>query len=108
MQIQAELIVAKRNGCDVIEDIVSRVQQINSSEIPSSIKQNNNMADTDVIMKLTTDTCRTIFARKVLLATGAFTQLRKLLPDDVTPDIDLITQAVVYAELSPDDLDKYR
>ena len=99
-QIQAELLVAKKQGCDAVDDVVSRIETVPS--------RTSDKPPSDVTLKLTTDTGSTFHCRKVLLATGAFTELRKLLPDDVTADVDLVTQSVVYAQLSDADLAAYK
>ena len=92
-QIEAELRIATRYNCDVIRDVVSR------------IKYPDNLKDP---IEVTTDFGNTIYTRKVLLCPGAFVELRRLLPDGVIPNMQLITQSVIFAELTKNDVDKMR
>jgi len=57
------------------------------------------------VLKITTDRGRVVFARKVLLATNAFTEgFRQLLPPGVHLDMQPVSQVVVLAELNHTDL----
>ena len=61
------------------------------------------------LLKVTTDSGRVVFTRKVLLATNAFTEgFRQLLPPGVHLDMVPVSQAVVLAELTPGDLEKLK
>ena len=72
--ITAMHICAEKNGCDIIDDIVRHVT-------PSR--------GTDGYHTIITDKGRSVRARKVLLAAGAFTRCRHLLPPEVQPDVEL-------------------
>ena len=54
-------------------------------------------------MEVSTQHHGTVRGRKVLLATGAFTEFHQLLPDGVVPDASVQTQTVILAEVSEDD-----
>ena len=95
LQIKAELTVARQHGCDVIRDVVSRVVY------PET-------ADDTQPMTVHTDLGNTYQCRKVIVATGSFTTLRQLLPRGFTPDIRFVTQSVIYAELSDNDVTAMR
>ena len=70
---------AEKSGCDIIDDVVKRI-------IPSREVDGYNV--------LITDSGRLFYSRKVLLATGAFTHCRRLLPPDVQPDVTLQAEAI--------------
>lgn len=87
--INAQLSIASRNGCDVIRDIVKTL--------------NKTVTDTGTVMKLITDRGTTYTAKRVLLATGAFTALRQLLGPDMQPDVRLMPLSVAKVEVSEED-----
>ena len=95
-QVEAELTVARRQGCDVIREVVNRIDYPDSD-----IEQ-----ETPLIVH--TDLGNVFYCRKVILATGAFTELRQLMPRGVAPNIRLITQSVIYAEMSNEDVKRMR
>ena len=62
--IQAQQLLARRNGCDVINDVVNRITVLGSGDFQLQTENSET----------------TITARKVLLTTGSFTNARELLP----------------------------
>ena len=94
-QVEAELTVARRQGCDVIREVVNRIDYPDSD------------VDKETLV-VHTDLGNVFYCRKVILATGAFTELRQLLPRGVAPNIRLITQSVIYAEMSDEDVKRMR
>ena len=95
IQVEAELTVALRQGCDVIREVVNRIDYPDSD------------VDKETLV-VHTDLGNVFYCRKVILATGAFTELRQLLPRGVAPNIRLITQSVIYAEMSDEDVKRMR
>ncbi|XP_038069465.1 uncharacterized protein LOC119738630 [Patiria miniata] len=81
--VQAQLLVARRQGCDVMNDVVVHVAQVNQSGS----------------MLVETDSGRHITARKVLLCTGAFTPFMDLLPADRKLDVTVTSDVTVRFEL---------
>ena len=59
-------------------------------------------------MNITCKSGHVIHAKKVLLATGAFTGFRDLLPNGITPDIQLLTRSLIFAEVPSEKLDYFR
>ena len=76
---------AEKSGCDIIDDVVKRI-------IPSREVDGYNV--------LITDSGRLFYSRKVLLATGAFTHCRRLLPPDVQPDVTLQAEAIAMVYIN--------
>ncbi|KAK3096948.1 hypothetical protein FSP39_005057 [Pinctada imbricata] len=93
--VQAQLKVAKQNGCDVMRDVVKEVKR--------RVDRNNKC-----FMEVVTDRGRTISAEKVLLATGAFTTFRDLLGYGPQPDLDLCPLTVAKVEVSEQDAHKIK
>ena len=62
--IQAQQLLARRNGCDVINDVVNRITVLGSGDFQLQTENSET----------------TITAKKVLLTTGSFTNARELLP----------------------------
>lgn len=91
----AQQKLAELRGCRIIRDIVRTIDAVATGS-------------DDGMVKVVTDTGREIFARKVLLATGAFSAFRRILPRNVRPDLTALTQSVIFAELSPKDLARLR
>ncbi|CAH1796506.1 unnamed protein product [Owenia fusiformis] len=93
--IQALQLVAKQNGCDIIDDVVNGVQSI-------------TRANSDTYSEITLSSGQKLFSKKVLLATGAFTAFRNLLPRHPEPNIALISQTVLKVEIDEHDAYKLR
>ncbi len=70
--VAAQKAAALKSGCDVINDIVRRVAQIGSEEFEVEGERSG------VVYR----------GRRVLLATGCFTDCRKLLPEHLSPEIE--------------------
>ncbi|KAI8486572.1 hypothetical protein Bbelb_358070 [Branchiostoma belcheri] len=81
---------ADLQGCDVVDDVVSSV------EAPAgwARRAGANLA-------VRTETGAVIHARRVLLATGAFTTFRRLLPPGLRPDVRLTGQTVALVRPYP-------
>ena len=93
--VKAEQILARRYGCHVVDDVAMSVQKIAK---PDGTTQ----------MEISTEKHGKILARKVVLATGAFTEFRDLLPDGVLPDVSILTNTVILAEMSTKDQHHFR
>lgn len=93
--LTAQLSVAKRKGCDVINDVVSKVQRKVS-------------LDGSYIMEVKTETGKTITARKILLAPGAYTTARHLLPPQIVPDQTLTPLNVSLVEITDSDAQRLK
>jgi len=100
--VKAQQHIARNNGCEIIEDIVKSIHRIDD--------YNDSIGDHErEVMKVKTDSGRIVYARKVLLATNAFTEgFRQLLPPGVHLNMYPVTQAVILVELSSEDLHKLR
>ncbi|KAJ8304174.1 hypothetical protein KUTeg_017757, partial [Tegillarca granosa] len=85
--LTAQLSVAERNGCDIINDVVKHIQR-------------KVGRDGSYIMEVKTETGRTITARKVLLAPGAYTTSRQLLPPQIVPNQTLTPLNVSLVEIT--------
>ncbi|XP_077989465.1 uncharacterized protein LOC144443794 [Glandiceps talaboti] len=94
-QIVAQQTAAHLQGCDIIDDVVDQVTETNQS-------------DGSKCMKAITAKGQVIYARRVLLTTGAFTGFRDLLPHGKELDVALITQTVAFAELTNEDARRLR
>jgi glycine/D-amino acid oxidase-like deaminating enzyme len=92
----AQQTVASRGGCHVIRDTVSDV-----------VEERDGNGEV-LMMRATTEGGLTIRARKVLLATGAFTDFRRLLPPGVNLRLQRRTQSVLFAQLTPTDVERLR
>ena len=92
--MDAALVIALKNGCDVIRDVVSVVFKRESA--------------TGTVMVVQTEGGKTIYAKRVVLATNTFTQTRQLLPDNVQLKFELMPQTVVLAEVDSEDLEKLK
>lgn len=88
--LTAQLSVAERNGCDIINDVVKHIQR-------------KVGRDGSYIMEVKTETGRTITARKVLLAPGAYTTSRQLLPPQIVPNQTLTPLNVSLVEITDSD-----
>lgn len=92
----AEQRAAQSGGCHVIRDVVS--------DVVEDVATGNEAAR----MRIVTDGGLTLRARKVLIATGAFTDFRRLLPPGVRFDLEYLTQSVIFLEMSAEDLERTR
>nr|XP_011442137.2 N-methyl-L-tryptophan oxidase [Crassostrea gigas] len=96
--VKAQIAIAKKNGCQHIQEVVRSVTRVVV----------NTNRDADSVMEVTTDYGRRILARKVLVATGAFTAFRNLLGVEVSPDTKLFPLAVTKVEISEEDAQKIK
>lgn len=96
--VKAQIAIAKKNGCQHIQEVVRSVTRVVV----------NTNRDADSVMEVTTDYGRRILARKVLVATGAFTTFRNLLGVEVSPDTKLFPLAVTKVEISEEDAQKIK
>ena len=86
--------MAQNNGCEVLDDIVNKVEEVHEGGT--------------AVMKVCTEKDKDITSKRVLLCTGAFTAFRQLIPQGLIPNIDLVRQAVIFAELGQGDLKKMK
>ena len=94
--IEAQQTIAKRSGCEIIDDTVSSVRRVIAS-------------DNSYCMQVLTEGSRQILCRKVLLATGAFTTFRDLLPASAGfPDQELTPTSVSLLRVSEADAEQLR
>lgn len=96
--VKAQIAIAKKNGCQHIQEVVRSVTRVVV----------NTNTDAESVMEVTTDSGRRILARKVLVATGAFTAFRNLLGVEVLPDTKLFPLAVTKLEISEEDAQKIK
>lgn len=94
VEIQQKL--AQKDGCVIVR------------EVADSVAKTAGAAPGSTAMKVTTERGKEILAKKVLLATGAFTEFRSLLPPGLSLDLEPVTQGVVFAELSAEDQEKLK
>ncbi len=69
--VAAQKEAARLAGCDIIDDIVKRLTPIGSAHYQIEVERSG----------------RLYRSQKVLLATGAFTEFRSLLPQGLKPDL---------------------
>ena len=93
-QVDAAITIASKNGCDVIRDVVSLVNKLEESD--------------GTVMVLKTEGGKTIYSKRVVLATNVFTQSRDLLPGDIKLKFEPSPQTVVFAEVDPKDFERLR
>jgi len=86
LMIAAQQKLAQNGGCRIIREIVNSVATVNPT-----------------LSRITTDQGTEVLARKVLVATGAFTYFRSILPRYLQLRLQPVTQAVIFAELSTED-----
>lgn len=84
--VLAQQTIAKEQGCDVIHDVVTQVTERNHSD--------------RTMMEVKTESGVTLLARKVLLATNAFTNKNDLLPKGISLDIRPYPTCAVFCELT--------
>jgi glycine/D-amino acid oxidase-like deaminating enzyme len=92
--VDAQIQNARQNGCQILFETVNEVKRC---------VQNGNY-----IMCVTTDSGRQIFAKKVLLATGAFTSFRNLLPNQLNLDVSLCPVTVAKVQINEAEYQKIR
>ncbi|ELU07078.1 hypothetical protein CAPTEDRAFT_141039 [Capitella teleta] len=91
---EAQLSIASANGCEIVDGIVKSIKE-------------EDCNDANVVLRMELLSGGEVFrARKVLLCTGAFTGCNQLLPKELQPEVSMVTQSVVFAEL--DDLERKR
>ena len=81
--LQAQQQIAMNRGCQIIDDVVDSIHQEPSGR-----------------HILVTDSGKQISTQKVLLATGAFTECRNLLPEGVSPAMDSTTETVLFVSIN--------
>ncbi|KAL5018588.1 hypothetical protein ScPMuIL_004310 [Solemya velum] len=88
--VRAQQTVARRNGCQIIRDVVNKVTRCpdKAGEYP---------------MRIVTDSGTEYFAKKVLLAPGAFTVSRDLIDTNLKLDVKLTPIIVTLAEIGEQD-----
>lgn len=91
--IKAQQIIAKRNRCDIIDDIVCDVKRV--------VDQDGRYH-----MEVCLESGKRYAARKVLVTSGAFINLRRLLGSFMTCDIKLRPITVAKVEISEQDARK--
>lgn len=92
-QVDASIVVASKQGCDIIRDIVCQVTKSDKSS--------------GSVMVLKTESGKTFYSKKVVLATNSFTTSRDLL-QGVKIKFDACPQTVVFAEVDASDLERLR
>ena len=92
-QVDASIVVASKQGCDIIRDIVCQVTKSDKSS--------------GSIMVLKTESGKTFYSKKVVLATNSFTTSRDLL-QGVKIKFDASPQTVVFAEVDASDVERLR
>jgi glycine/D-amino acid oxidase-like deaminating enzyme len=93
--VNAQIIIAKKNGCQHVQEVAHSISRVIHG-------------DTNMVMEVTTDSGKKILAKKVLVATGAFTAFRNLLGNGVSPDTKLYPLAVTKLEISEEDAKKIK
>ena len=92
--VRAQIKQAKLQGCSFIPEVVNDVTRVVHSG--------------GYCMRVTTDKFTEILAKKVLLATGAFTEFRNLLPKGLYLNVGLCPLTVAKVEISESDYRKIR
>ena len=92
----AQRLPAANLGCDVIDDVVESVQE------------SNEHTHSEPLLQLVTKKGRRLSAKRVLLCTGAFTQLKSLLPPSKKLDIGIDGTFTIRLEVGEEDLEKLR
>ncbi|KAL5018589.1 hypothetical protein ScPMuIL_004311 [Solemya velum] len=88
--VRAQQTVARRNGCEIIRDVVNKV-----TRCPDKAGEYS--------MRIVTDSGTEYFAKKVLLAPGAFTVSRDLIGPNLKLDVKLTPIIVTLAEIGEQD-----
>ena len=93
MLVMAEQIAARQQGCDVIETCVQKISD--TFHIDGTPLKLITLENGDVIR-----------SKKVLLATGAFTSFRDLLPAGIQPNVTLRAPTIAKIGISENDAQK--
>ncbi|KAL4228177.1 hypothetical protein ACF0H5_013611 [Mactra antiquata] len=90
--VAAQKLLASRQGCTIVDDVVRKVNRIVQS-------------DGVYVMRIETDSGKVFHAKSVLLATGAFTRFREVLPSNVAVEqkISALTVALVEVDVTGGD-----
>lgn len=91
--VKAQITVALKNECCYIPEVASNVRRV--------------VKNGEYTMVVKTEST-TIIAKKVLIATGAFTSFRNILPDGIQLDLSLCPIAVAKVEISASDYENLR
>ncbi|RDD36956.1 N-methyl-L-tryptophan oxidase [Trichoplax sp. H2] len=91
-QVKAEIKAAMDNGCQLIRDIVYQVQRSQDGKFI-----------------ITTESNRVISSQKIVVATGAFTLFKDIIPTDIRKKLAITcgTQTVVKLQVSEEELKDY-
>lgn len=92
--VSAQIKLAKSKGCTYINEIVEKVTQMEE--------------DGNSKMIVITELGKQVLCRKVLLATGAFTAFRNLLPEDLELEVGLCPLTTAMIEVTADDFTNMR
>ena len=84
--VEAQKVISRNQGCKVFEDTVISIERV-------------VQRDGSYIMSLTTEAGNQIMSKAVLLATGAFTNFRNLIPSGEKPDQRLIGITIALVEM---------
>ena len=77
--VTAQKIAARKRGCDVINDVVKKITLIDSGACEIEAEKSGQV----------------IKGKKILLATGCFTESRNLLPKNLKPLVDSMSTTVL-------------
>ncbi|XP_038066968.1 uncharacterized protein LOC119736994 [Patiria miniata] len=94
MIVHAQQKAAALQGCDIIDDVVDSVEEL------------GDHTHGEPVMRVLTKKGRRLLAKKVLLCTGAFTQLKDLLPPSTKLDFVIDGTFTVRLEVGEGDLKK--
>ncbi|XP_063409870.1 N-methyl-L-tryptophan oxidase-like [Mytilus trossulus] len=92
--VSAQIKLAKSKGCTYINEIVENVTEMEK--------------DGNSIMNAITESGKQVLCKKVLLATGAFTAFRNLLPVDKELDVGLCPLTTAMIEVTADNFTNMR
>lgn len=90
--VEAEQVLARKQGCTIIDDVVRKVERVVQS-------------DGMYVMKVETENGKTIYGKSVLLCTGAFIRFRDLLPPNVIVEHKISPLTVALVEVNVEDAD---
>ena len=92
--VEAQKLIASRQGCTYVDDVVNQVTRVIHS-------------DGTYAMNVVTEKGKNISCNRVLLATGAFSTFRDLLPD-IEPEQELCPLTVALVEVNGPDAEKLK
>ena len=81
--VKAQQLIAKYHAYRILDDIVDSIEKKTSNQLV-----------------LRTGSGKVIHANKVLLATGAFTECRSLLPEGFLPDMSSTSETVLFVSIA--------